>query len=66
MRRTNFPAGHQGNLDAADGKGGSHRIKKTSGKSQGTLRVACVRWRDASVALPDTLTGKESPRRLIR
>src|SRR5258708_2943430 len=42
MRRTNFPAEHQGNLDAADGKGGSHRIKKTSGKSQGTLRV-CLR-----------------------
>jgi len=42
MRRTNFSAEHQGNLDAADGKGGNHRIKKTSGKTQGTLPV-CLR-----------------------
>jgi len=66
MRRAKFPGGIQGNLHAVGGKSRSHRIKKTSGKSQSLGRFAGVRWRDESVALPDTLEGTGQPRRPLR
>src|SRR5882762_4687296 len=63
MRRTKFPGGIQGNLHAAHGKSRNHRIKKTSGKREGLSRFAGVRWRDESVALPDTLEATGQPGR---
>src|SRR5882762_6617673 len=66
MRRTKFPGGIQGNLHAAHGKSRNHRIKKTSGKREGLSRFAGVRWRDESVALPDTLEGTGHPGRPSR
>ena len=66
MRKTKFPGAIQGNLHAVGGKCRSHRIEKTSEKRQSVGRFACVRWRDESVALPDTLHRSERVRRLIR
>jgi hypothetical protein len=64
MRRTKFPGGIQGNLHAAGGKCRSHTIKKTCGNRQSLGWFADVRWRDESVALPDTLEGTGQPGRL--
>ncbi len=47
-------------------KSRNHRIEKTSGKRQRFSGFANVRWRDESVALPDTLHRRERARRLIR
>src|SRR3989440_1536684 len=65
IRKTKFPGGIQGNLHAAGGKSRSHRIEKTSGKRLRFSGFASVRWRDESVALPDTLHRRERARRLI-
>jgi hypothetical protein len=54
MKKTKFPSESQGNLHAVGGMSRNHRIKKTSGKRQRHNGVASVRWRDESVALPDT------------
>lgn len=50
----NFPGESQGNHHAVGGLSRSHRIKKTSVKVQSYGRIAGVRWRDETVALPDT------------
>src|ERR1700674_1854120 len=60
MRRTKFPGGIQGNLHAAGGNCRSHTIKKTCGNRQSLGWFAGVRWRDESVALPDTLEARGS------
>jgi len=54
MRKTYFPTGSSGNFHAAGWVRRTYRIKKTSGKRHPLARMVNVRWRDESVALPDT------------
>ncbi len=58
MRKTYFPTGSWGNFHAVGAGSRRHRIKKTSGKREGPVKPANVRWRDESVALPDTSRGE--------
>src|SRR5712691_4976298 len=55
--KTQFPAENRGNPHAVCVKTRNHRIKKTCSNRQGTGRVSNVRWRDESVAMPDTSRG---------
>ena len=57
MRKTYSPTGSRGNFRAVGGVCRNYRIKKTCGKREGLFQLANVRWRDESVALPDTFRG---------
>src|ERR1700732_3105536 len=56
-REGGISRGKSGQFSCRERGSRSHRIKKTSGKTQNRVRVAIVRWRDESVALPDTSEG---------
>ena len=63
MRKTYFPTGSSGNFRAAAAQDINLTIKKTCGKRQRFERTASVRWRDESVAVPDTGRASRQPRR---